>query len=88
MCLIDNHFAAGDHQMAEVFMDDREQTELVKYTKALLLAQLQAHTPPEQREKPEILMSRAGFVAREIAELLGKNPAAVAKTIQRAGKAA
>jgi DNA-directed RNA polymerase specialized sigma24 family protein len=40
----------------------------------------------EDPVKPEILMARAGLPAKEIAELLGKNPDAVKKTIQRAGK--
>ena len=62
--------------------------DLARSTKALLLMQLQAQVGPEQREKPEVLLARAGFAAREIAQLLGKNPAAVAKSIQRAGKAA
>lgn len=68
--------------------DDRAVMELVKATKAVLLVQLQTLVKPEEREKPEILLARAGFVAREIAELLHKNQHAVAKAIQRAGKAA
>jgi IS30 family transposase len=51
-----------------------------------LLLQLQVQIKPEQQEKPEILMARAGFGAREIAELLGKSQAAIAKSIQRSGK--
>ena len=69
-------------------MDENTLRDLAKSTKALLLVQLQAQAQPEEREKPEILLARAGFGAREIAQLLGKNPAAVAKSIQRAGKAA
>jgi DNA-directed RNA polymerase specialized sigma24 family protein len=41
----------------------------------------------EASQKPELLLSRAGFTAREIAEILGKNQAAVAKAIERAKKA-
>jgi DNA-directed RNA polymerase specialized sigma24 family protein len=74
--------------MEESGMEQDTLKDLAKSTKALLLVQLQAQGEPDQREKPEVLMARAGFAAREIAELLGKNPAAVAKTIQRAGKAA
>jgi len=64
-----------------------EKNELVKYAKAFLALQLQASSPAEERVKPEILLTRAGLAAREIADLLGKNQAAVVKTIQRAGKA-
>jgi DNA-directed RNA polymerase specialized sigma24 family protein len=69
-------------------MDDKILKDLAKSTKALLLVQLQAQAKPEEQEKPEILLARAGFVAREIAELLGKSHAAVAKALHRAGKAA
>ena len=62
--------------------------DLARSTKALLLVQLQAQAEPEEREKAEVLLARAGFGAREIAQMLGKKPAAVAKSIQRAGKAA
>jgi DNA-directed RNA polymerase specialized sigma24 family protein len=62
--------------------------EIVKATKALLLLQLQAQAKPDDQEKPEVLLVRAGFNAREIADLLGKRDAAVRKSIQRAGKAA
>jgi hypothetical protein len=69
-------------------MDNETLTELAKSTKALLLVQLQAQIDPADREKPELVLARAGFAAREIARLLGKKQAAVAKSIQRAGKAA
>jgi DNA-directed RNA polymerase specialized sigma24 family protein len=67
-------------------MDDKNGNELLKYAKALVLLQLQALGRPDEAAKPEIVLSRAGLAAREIAGLLGKNPGAVAKTIQRAGK--
>jgi DNA-directed RNA polymerase specialized sigma24 family protein len=67
-------------------MNDKNVEEPVKYTKALLILQLQALNTTEDPVKPEILLARAGFAAREIAELLGKNSGAVAKTIQRAAK--
>jgi hypothetical protein len=67
-------------------MDDREQNEVVKCTKALLLFQLQATASPEEQVKPEVLLARAGFAARDIAPMLGKKVTAVAKTLQRAGK--
>jgi DNA-directed RNA polymerase specialized sigma24 family protein len=68
-------------------MDDKNASELVKYTKALLLLQVQGLNKTDDPIKPEVLLARAGLSAREIAELLGKNSAAVSKTIQRAEKA-
>jgi hypothetical protein len=67
-------------------VEDNILKELAKSMKALLLVQLQAQIAPDDREKPEVLLSRAGFLAREIAELLRKSPAAVAKSIQRSGR--
>ena len=69
-------------------MDDGNANELVKYFKALLLLQLQGLNKGEDATKPEILLSRAGLTSREIADLLGKNAAAVAKALQRATKTA
>jgi DNA-directed RNA polymerase specialized sigma24 family protein len=60
--------------------------ELVKYMRALVALQIQALDKREEPLKPELLLARSGLAAREIAELLGKSPAAVAKAIQRAGK--
>lgn len=67
-------------------MDDKNSSELVKYIKALLLLQVQQLDKTHDPIKPELLLSRAGLNAREIAELLGKNSAAVTKALQRAGK--
>ena len=67
-------------------MDEQNSNELVKYTKALLLLQLQGLSKTDDPVKPELLLARAGLNAREIAELLGKNSGAVAKAIQRAGQ--
>jgi DNA-directed RNA polymerase specialized sigma24 family protein len=67
-------------------MDEGNVSDLVRYTKALVAIQIQAMSKNEDPVKPEILMARAGLPAKEIAELLGKNPDAVKKTIQRAGK--
>lgn len=61
--------------------------EMVKYLKALVFLQLQATTGNAAFEKPELLLAQAGFVHREIAEILGKKPGAVAKVISRAKKA-
>jgi DNA-directed RNA polymerase specialized sigma24 family protein len=69
-------------------MDGKNVDELVKLTRALLLLQVQALTKNEDPVKPEVILARAGLAAREIGELLGKNSAAVAKAIQRAGKVA
>jgi DNA-directed RNA polymerase specialized sigma24 family protein len=60
--------------------------EVAKYLRALVFLQVQALS--EVVQKPELLLSRAGLTAREIAEILGKNQAAVAKSIVRAKKAA
>jgi hypothetical protein len=62
--------------------------ELIKYLKALVFLQVQTLSGGEAFQKPELLLSRAGLTAREIAEVIGKNPAAVAKAIERAKKAA
>ena len=63
--------------------------ELVRYARALLLLQLKQVDMAAQAGKgpavrPEPLLADAGFGAREIADLLGKNYAAVAKAISRA----
>jgi DNA-directed RNA polymerase specialized sigma24 family protein len=68
-------------------MDEKTLTELVKATRAVMLVQLQALANPEDRDKPEIVLARAGFSAREIAELINKKPDAVAKALQRRKKA-
>ena len=68
-------------------MDQKTLDELVRNTRALVLLQLQALAPQEERVKPEVVLARAGFAAREAADMLGKNQAAVAKAIQR-GKVA
>jgi DNA-directed RNA polymerase specialized sigma24 family protein len=67
-------------------MIDHATNELLKYSKVLVLLQIQALGSAGQLNKPEVLLSRAGLTAREIADLLGKNPGAVAKSLQRAGK--
>ncbi len=69
-------------------MDENNVNELLKYTKALLVLQVQTLNKSEDQPKPEILLARAGLSARDIAEIVGKNPAAVAKAIRRATKGA
>lgn len=58
--------------------------ELLRYMRALVFLQLQSLTGEETFGRPELLLSKAGFPQKEIADLLGKTPAAVAKTISRA----
>ena len=57
--------------------------DILPYLKALILLQLEA-LRDESDEKPELLLHRAGIGMPEIAEMLGKTYAAVAKTINRA----
>ena len=61
--------------------------ELVRYMRALLLLQLSDRLGASQ-EKPELLLARAGFKVKEIAEFLGKSEAATSKSISRAKDAA
>ena len=66
--------------------------ELVKYARVLLVLQLKQMDLAAQAGKgpairPELLLSDAGFGNKEIAEMLGKNYAAVAKAISRARSA-
>jgi DNA-directed RNA polymerase specialized sigma24 family protein len=63
--------------------------ELIRYARAMLLLQLkQVEMSASGGKAPviraELLLADAGFPAREIAELLGKNYAAVAKAVSRA----
>ena len=58
--------------------------EMVKYLKALTFLQLQAVTGGSAYRKPELLLERAGFTHREIADMLGKTAMAVAKAVSRA----
>ena len=59
-------------------MDD-----IAKYLKALVYLQVNQQSGGEFG-KPEVLLSRAGFKHKEIADILGKKEAAVAKTVSRA----
>lgn len=63
--------------------------ELVRYARALLLLQLRQFEAAAQAGavapmRAEVILADAGFGAREIADLLGKNYAAVSKAISRA----
>jgi DNA-directed RNA polymerase specialized sigma24 family protein len=68
-------------------MDDKVLKELVIAMKAVVLMQVQLLAEAAKREKPEIVLARAGFTPKEIAKMLNKNADAVAKAVQR-GKAA
>ena len=61
---------------------------MIKYLKALTFLQLQSVTGGAAYSKPEFLLEKAGFTYKEIAEMLGKSHAAVAKSISRARGAA
>src|ERR1051325_6647850 len=56
--------------------------EVVKYLKALVYLQINSKSD-EAQQKPEILLHKAGIKAKEIADILGKTEAAVAKAITR-----
>jgi len=57
--------------------------ELVKYMKALVMLQARVIAESQPAVKLEVVLSVAGLSHREIAEILGKTQAAVAKTISR-----
>jgi predicted transcriptional regulator len=57
--------------------------ELVKYMKALVMLQTRLIAESLPAVKLEVILSAAGLSHREIAEMLGKSQAAVAKTISR-----
>jgi hypothetical protein len=71
-----------------MFLGGTAVEELVKYLKALVFIQVHTLAASEGGPKPEILLNKAVFTAREIAEILGKSQAAVAKAIERARKTA
>ena len=58
--------------------------ELVKYMRALTYLQLQTMTGGSVFGKPELLLSKAGFTQKEIANLLDKKESAVSMAILRA----
>jgi DNA-directed RNA polymerase specialized sigma24 family protein len=58
---------------------------LLRAVVLLLLDERSSRDDPS-REKPEVLLARAGLTAQEIADLLGKKIDAVRKTLQRAGR--
>ncbi len=60
--------------------------EAIKYLKALVFLQLQQVTGAAF-DKPELLLSQAGFSAKEVGEMLGKSEGAASKAISRAKKA-
>ena len=58
--------------------------ELTKYLNALLRLQVAAMYPADPQTKPEVLLKKSGFKYQEIADILGKNEAAIAKSVSRA----
>lgn len=61
--------------------------ELLKYMKALVLFQVareQELSDRTGRSRLESVLASAGFSHKEIADMVGKTPAAVAKSISRA----
>lgn len=66
--------------------------ELVRYMRAMVMLQMQSTQLLAAREdgfsfKPELVLAEAGFNSRDIAAMLGKSQAAVAKSISRARSA-
>lgn len=62
-----------------------QQEEIIKYLRANILLQLRGLANDENDgSKPEVLLHRAGFSHKEIADLLGKNYEAVKAAIRRA----
>lgn len=57
--------------------------ELIKYMRALVMLQARAVAETQPGLKLEPLLAAAGLGHREIADILGKTQAAVAKTISR-----
>ncbi|MEK6375741.1 MAG: hypothetical protein AABO58_23935 [Acidobacteriota bacterium] len=57
--------------------------ELVKYLRALVMLQTRVLAETQPGLKLEPLLAAAGLNHRDIAEILGKTQAAVAKTISR-----
>jgi hypothetical protein len=51
---------------------------------AILVLLLAGQTDDGLNVKPEVFLARAGLKTKEIAQLLGKNEAAVSKAVQRA----
>ena len=61
--------------------------ELLRYMRALVLLSLNDIKEEEERQGPDVVLSRAGFTNPEIAQLLGRTAAAVQKAIERSRKA-
>lgn len=65
-------------------MNDDLANELLKHLRALLLLQMAQAPDHNTAQKAELLLSRAGFAIKEIAQLVGKNESTVGVTIHRA----
>jgi DNA-directed RNA polymerase specialized sigma24 family protein len=69
-------------------MNDRDAAELLRLSKAQLLVALEMVRPEDERTDRQVVLRRAGFNAREIADMLGKQHGAVRKYLLRTGKGA
>jgi hypothetical protein len=81
--------SSGIHSALRRFHEDAAMEELIRYMRASMLLQLysaqaQSAQPGALPFKPEVLLADAGIPPKEIAAILGKSPAAVAKAISRA----
>lgn len=61
--------------------------EMLRYLKALVVLQAEALRHMPKAKAPEVLLRRAGFRTKEIAQMIGKRYMATAKAISRAGEA-
>jgi DNA-directed RNA polymerase specialized sigma24 family protein len=69
-------------------MADATQSEsLLKAIAALLIEQRESRPPEPDQRRTEVLLDSVGLSAIEIAELTGKQPAAVRMTLSRARRA-
>lgn len=57
-----------------------------KYLRALVLLETQTAMVEGSIEKPELLLVKAGFTAKEAAFFVQKRPSAVQKAVQRSKK--
>lgn len=60
--------------------------EMIKYLKALVFLQIHELSNQSAFEGPEVLLSKAGFSNKEIADVLGKTQNSVAITLHRIRK--
>ncbi len=66
---------------------EQNMDEMLRYMRALVVLQAETLRHIADAEKPELLLKRAGFKNKEIAQILGKGHEAIAKAISRAAAA-